>query len=125
MRYHLSSFFDTSRHILYARTNNLAPRVSMLAIDSSLKDKKEELLAYFRSRATEALDEVRRIYGVKQFKEQASAINKAIVGARNTLVVTLNQRANWERWDREDVLRCILMITYVSYVVTIEARNEV
>jgi len=96
----------------------------MLAIDSSLKDRKEELLTYFRSRAREALDEVRRTYGVKQFKEQASAINKAIVGARNTLIATLSQRANWERWDREEILRCVLMITYVSYVVMIEARNE-
>jgi hypothetical protein len=66
----------------------------MLAIDSNLKEKKEELLTYFRNRAVEALDEIRRNYGVKQFKEQASAINKAIVGARNTLILTLKQRAN-------------------------------
>ncbi|HZO71904.1 MAG TPA: hypothetical protein VFB60_06845 [Ktedonobacteraceae bacterium] len=97
----------------------------MLTIDHTLKDKKEELLNHFRSRALESLEEICRIYGISQFRERAQAVNKAVTETKNTLIKTLTQKAGWEGWDKEDILRCVLMITYVSYVVMIETRNEV
>lgn len=97
----------------------------MFSVDKTLQGRKEELLSYFRDRAAESLEEIVRTYGIDQFRERASAINRAIASARNTLITTLTQTASREGWDKGDLLRCVLMITYVSYVVMIESRNEV
>lgn len=97
----------------------------MITLTKTLANSKQELLVYFRSRAKESLEEIRRIYGIKQYKEQASAINKAIVEAKVILVKALLQKANIEHWDNEEILRAILMITYTSYVVMLDARNDV
>ena len=97
----------------------------MFTIDRSLKDKKAELLAYFRNRAAEAVEEIYRTFGIQEFKERATAINKSVTTTRNEMVKVLYQKATGENWSKEDVLRSVLMITYVSYVVMIEYRNEV
>ncbi|MHB8596212.1 MAG: hypothetical protein ACYDER_05305 [Ktedonobacteraceae bacterium] len=97
----------------------------MLDIDRGLSNRKEELLRYFRGRAAESLEEIRRIYGTTQFRKSAGAINKAIISTKDTLIKTLTQTAKGERWNNDDVLRCVLMITYACYVVMLESRNEV
>ncbi|MBM3242666.1 hypothetical protein FJZ31_40920 [Candidatus Poribacteria bacterium] len=50
----------------------------MITIDKSLSVRKQKLLTYFRERAGESLEEIRRTYSSKEFKKQAMAINKAI-----------------------------------------------
>jgi hypothetical protein len=97
----------------------------MITIDKTLSHKKEELLAYFRSRAAESLEEIKRTYGATKLNEQASAINKAISGTRSTLIKALTQNSAREHWYNQEILQCALMINYVSYVVMLEARNEV
>jgi hypothetical protein len=99
--------------------------VGVINIDRTIKNKKEELLEYFRSRAVESLDVIIRTYGNDQYKERASASNKAIVETRSNFVKTLTQKAHWENWSKEDILRCVLLINYVSYVVMIDTRNDV
>lgn len=97
----------------------------MIAIDKSLSHKKEELLNYFRSRAAESLEEIKRTYASTKLNEQASAINKAINGTRSTLIKALTQNATKEHWHNQEILPCALIVTYVSYVVMLESRNEV
>jgi hypothetical protein len=94
-------------------------------IDKSLKCKKAELLNYYRSRAEEFLSEIKLTYGSTQYKEQASAINKSLIETKDNLIATLLQRANSENWTNKEKLECISMITYASYIVMLEARNDV
>jgi len=79
----------------------------MITLDKQLSKDKEQLLAYFRSKAAESIEEIRRIYGTKQIEKQASAINKAVVETRNTLIKTLIQRSNKENWNNEEIIRQI------------------
>ena len=55
----------------------------MITIDKSLSARKKRLLTYFRERATESLEEIRRTYAATEFKEQASAINRATIETRD------------------------------------------
>lgn len=90
-----------------------------------LKDKKTELLEYFRNRASESLSEVKNKFGENQFKKRASAINKLLIQTKENLILTVSQKADQENWTNKEILECILMITYTSYVVMLEVRNEV
>jgi hypothetical protein len=94
-------------------------------IDKSLKNKKIDVLNYFRNRAEEFLSEIKLNYGNTQFKEQASAINKSLIETKDNLLATLLQKANAENWTNKEKLECILMITYTNYIVMLEARNDV
>ena len=80
-------------------------------IDKSLKNKKTELLNYFRNRAEEFLSEIKLNYGNTQFKEQASAINKSLIETKDNLITALLQKANIENWTNKEKLECILMVT--------------
>src|ERR1051326_630769 len=97
----------------------------MIALDKTLSNRKAELLSYFRSRASESLEEIRRTYGTTKLNEQASAINRAISGTRNMLIKALTQNAAREHWHNQEILQCSLTITYTSYVIMLESRNEV
>lgn len=97
----------------------------MLSLDSTLKNRKLEILDYFRNRSIESLEAIKKIYGNDQYKERARAVNQAITETRNDFVKTLAQKAYVENWTKEDILRCVLLINYTSYVVMIDARNEV
>jgi hypothetical protein len=94
-------------------------------ISKNLKNNKNELLKYFRNRAEELLSEIKTSYGSTQYKQQASAINKALIETKEKLIATLLQQAERERWSNQEKLECILMITYANYIVMLEARNEV
>lgn len=96
-----------------------------MTINKELKNSKAELLAYFRNRAQEFLSEIQLTYGNTQYKEQASAINKALIDTKDNLVTTLLQTADNEKWTNKEKLECILMITYTHYIVMLESRNDV
>jgi len=90
-----------------------------------MKNKKVELLNYFRNRAEEFLSEIKLTYGNTQFKEQSSAINKSLIETKENLIATLLQKAETENWSNKEKLESILMITYANYIVMLEARNDV
>jgi len=96
----------------------------MINIDKTICNKKTELLGYFRDRATESLEEIRRNISASEFKAQASAINTAVIDTKGNLIKTILQKATKEKWENEETLNCILMITYSSNIVMIESRNE-
>lgn len=96
-----------------------------MKIDKNLKNKKTELLQYYRSRAEEFLSEIKLTYGNTQYREQASAINKSLIETKDILLATLLQTAENEKWSNQEKLESILMITYTNYIVMLESRNDV
>lgn len=50
----------------------------MLSLDSTLKNRKLEILDYFRNRSIESLEAIKKTYGNDQYKERARAVNQAI-----------------------------------------------
>lgn len=96
-----------------------------MKIDKNLKNKKTELLHYYRSRAEEFLSEIKLTYGNTQYREQASAINKSLIETKDILLATLLQTAENKKWSNQEKLESILMITYTNYIVMLESRNDV
>jgi len=94
-------------------------------IDKNIGEKKEHLLGYYRNRASELTSEVKGIYSESEYKERASATNKGLIEAKNTLLKILEQKANKEKWKPEDLLRGVLIVTYANYIVMMETRNDV
>lgn len=97
----------------------------MITIDKLLSAGKQGLLTYFRERAYESLQEISRTYGSTQFKNRASAVNRAIIETKDNIIKALLQKATKERWSNKEILQHILMLTYTNYIVMIECRNEV
>ena len=64
-----------------------------MKIDKKLKDNKKELLSYFRNRADEVISEIQLTYGQTQYREQATAVNKALVETKQNLVAIVLQEA--------------------------------
>ena len=96
-----------------------------MKIDKNLKNKKTELLHYYRSRAEEFLSEIKLTFGNTQYTEQASAITTSLIETKDILLATLLQTAENEKWSNQEKLESILMITYTNYIVMLESRNDV
>lgn len=94
-------------------------------IDRKVRNKKPELLSYYRSRAEELTSEVKQTFGEVEYKERASAINDGLNEAKDTLLKTLEQKAKKENWSPREVLEGVLLITYTNYIVMMESRNKV
>lgn len=94
-------------------------------IDKTIKDRKTELLSYFRDRASEALTEIKTRFAETQSDKRARAINESLNQTKSVLITTLLQQAEKENWINQEKLECILMITYCNIVVMIESRNSV
>ncbi len=94
-------------------------------IDKSIKDRKNELLSYFRDRASEALTIIKSKFADNQPDTRARAINESLNQTKSVLITTLLQQAEKEKWTNKEKLECILMITYCNIVVMIETRNFV
>lgn len=94
-------------------------------INKELRNNKEGLLSYFRNRANEILSELALQYAPSDYKKKTSALNKAIIQSKENLLSILQENARNEHWTNQEVLECILMITYTNDVVMLEARNSV
>src|SRR5690606_25987134 len=94
-------------------------------IDKNIKNNKQELLAYFRDRASEFLVQIKSQFSETEFSKRASAINRALNQTKDNLITTLLQKAEKEHWTNQEKLEAILMITYCNIVVMIESRNSV
>ncbi len=97
----------------------------MIRFDETLSQQKDVLLNYFRDSATASLAEVSQKFGVNQFKERASAINKEIKETGDLLSQTLLQEAKNRQWDKRQMLDSVLMLNHVRNVVMLETRNDV
>ena len=94
-------------------------------IDKTIKDRKIELLSYFRDRASEALTAIKVKFAETQSDKRARAINGSLNQTKSVLITTLLQQAEKEKWTNQEKLECVLMITYSNIVVMIESRNSV
>lgn len=94
-------------------------------ISKELRNDKQILLTYFRSRANEALSELALTYSVADYKKKAQAVNHAIAQSKENLIQILLETAKRESWQNIELLECILMITYTNDVVMLETRNSV
>ena len=94
-------------------------------IDKTVKDRKIELISYFRDRASEALTAIKVRFAETQPDKRARAINESLNQTKSVLITTLLQQAEKEKWTNQEKLECILMITYCNIVVMIESRNSV
>ena len=94
-------------------------------IDKTIKDRKIELLSYFRDRASEALTVIKSKFAETQSDKRARAINESLNQTKSALITTILQHAEKEKWTNKEKLECILMVTYCNIVVMIESRNSV
>jgi hypothetical protein len=96
-----------------------------MKIDKTIKDRKIELLSYFRDRASEALTVIKSKFADTQSDKRARAINESLNQTKSVLITTILQQAEKEKWTNKEKLECILMVTYCNIVVMIESRNSV
>ena len=94
-------------------------------IDKDLRNRKNELLQYFRDRSNEIIGELALQYSAADYKKKASAFNKAICRSRDFIISILIETARNENWSNDEILECVLMITYTSDVVMFEGRNSI
>ncbi|MDR0703810.1 MAG: hypothetical protein LBF88_02365 [Planctomycetaceae bacterium] len=93
--------------------------------DKTIKNKKKELLSYFRNRASEFLTNIKEKFSETQSDKRSRAINEKLNQTKDNLIATLLQHADKEKWTNKERLEAILMITYCHIVVMIESRNFV
>lgn len=94
-------------------------------IDKNIRNKKIELLNYYRGRSDELISEVKQIYADTEYKDRASAVNQGLIEARENLLKILVQKSEKENWDPMHLLEGILITTYTNYIVMMESRNDV
>lgn len=110
---------------LYLSINNKAAVLPIMDIDINLRSNKAGLLAYFRSRANEIVSELALQYSAADYKKKASALNKAIIQSKENLLSIVEETARKQHWTNDEILECVLMITYTNDVVMLESRNTV
>lgn len=96
-----------------------------MRIDKNIKNRKLDLLTYFRSRANEILSELNIQYSTTDFKKKASAMNNEMIKSRDNLLSILDDISRAQQWTNKEILECVLMITYTNDVVMLEARNDI
>jgi len=94
-----------------------------ISIDT--RNDKVGLLQYFRDRSNEFLAEVNNNYGNTEYKKKSKKLNTLLVRARGTLIEIIEQKAKRENWTNQEILECVLMVTYCNYVVMLEVRHSV
>lgn len=94
-------------------------------ITKDTRNDKAGLLRYFRNRSNEFLAEVNNDFGNTEYKKKARKLNTLLVKARTTLIEIIEQKAKNENWSNQEILECVLMVTYCNYVVMLEVRHSV
>lgn len=94
-------------------------------ITKDTRNDKAGLLQYFRNRSNEFLAEVNSHFGNAEYKKKAKKLNTLLVKARTTLIEIIEQKAKNGNWSNQEILECVLMVTYCNYVVMLEVRHSV
>ena len=97
----------------------------MIKLSKSLACNKQDLILHFRSEADRELKLIQKTLPASKYKESAALMNQAVSNIKDTLISELLKQAQIEKWSNQEVLDCILMITYVQYVVMLEKRNAI
>ncbi|MEM6316997.1 MAG: hypothetical protein AAF960_04965 [Bacteroidota bacterium] len=94
-------------------------------LTKNTRNDKAGLLQYFRNRSNEFLAKVNSDFGNTEYKKKAKKLNNLLVKARTTLIEIIEQKARNENWSNQEILECVLMVTYCNYVVMLEVRHSV
>lgn len=94
-------------------------------IDKNIRNKKSDLLEYYRSRSEELIAEAKQVFADSEYKDRASLVNRGLIEAKENLLKIIEQKSKKENWTAEQILEGVLIITYANYVVMLEARNDV
>lgn len=86
-----------------------------------MKQDKSKWIAFFTQQVTAEKEKICSRY--KNYKDQASAINQYINDIRDNSIRSL--KANSNELSQSELLYEILIITYASYIVMLDARNSV
>lgn len=95
-----------------------------MEITKETASNKTQLLKYFRDRSKEFLAEINNQYGNTEYKKKAKKINTLLVKARSTIIEIIEQKGKKENWNNQELLECVLMVTYCNYVVMLEVRHS-
>lgn len=95
-----------------------------LKIKTDFASRKDEVLGYLRSRASEFVADIAQQFGASQFKKRASAINRTLVAEKDNVATVIRQTADREQWSQQDELRAILLLMHCTNVVMLETRHE-
>ena len=96
-----------------------------ISVDKDFSSRKVELLSYLRFRAIEYLNEIKQEFGERQFRQRATAINRALAKEKQQLAAVLRQNAKREDWQADTILRANLLLMHCTNVVMLESRNDV
>lgn len=97
----------------------------LITIDKSLSNGKTDLIDYFRQSGAESLQELNIKYGSTNTAKIASEINRSIGKTGEMLIKTVVQKSIKDKWTNEEIVECIMMITYTKNLVMLEYRNQV
>lgn len=86
-----------------------------------MKQDKSKWIAFFAQQVATEKEKICSRY--KNYKDQASAINQYINDIRDNSIRSL--KANSNELSQSELLDEILIITYASYIVMLDARNSV
>ena len=78
-----------------------------ISINKELKNNKDGLLSYFRSRVNEILSELALQYAPTDYKKKASALNKSIIQSKENLLSIVHECARTEHWSNQEILECV------------------
>ena len=96
-----------------------------LEINSQLYNRKADILAYFRTNAQKSLAGLEKTLKTEDYREKAKALNVLITEVKESLIKRITATSESQRWTNVQTLDNVLMITYCSYIVMIEYRNNV
>lgn len=96
-----------------------------IIIDRNLGTKKNELIDYFRNRASESFISIKDKFGSTQYKQRASAINKEIILTKENLFRNVIQQAKKNSWQDNQLIDTLLMTTYTNYLIMLDFRNTI
>ena len=95
-----------------------------MKITHDLYNYKSDILQYFRHKANKSYGQIIKIYGERDYKKRANAINQSVIRTAEKIKSIIIQKSTAQNWTKKEILSNILMISYCSYVVMIEFRNR-
>jgi hypothetical protein len=96
-----------------------------MKINKSFANRKPDVQAYFRNRASEIISDLASEYGKKRYKKITQELQPAIRNSRETLIQTLIQASQRENWNKDILLSSILLIHHVSNATMLEFRHKI
>jgi len=94
-------------------------------ITANIFNQKDDLINYFTSRANEILDELYREHGRENYKKITNKLAPQINQSRDSLVHNIIQVSDIENWPLEIKLKSILLVNYISIVISLDYRHRV